>query len=59
MKKLEVGHFEKKKVTPLNKELYLKAVDILEDSQHLSHIGWSGVGKFVDWLEENYNISKK
>lgn len=56
---VKVGNYEKKEVSKLNNELYLKAHEILEKEEHLSHIGWSGVGKFIDWLEANYAITKK
>ena len=56
---VKVGNFEKKEVSKLNNTIYLKAKDILEERQELSHIGWSGVGHFIDWLEENYNLTEK
>lgn len=56
---VKVGDYEKKEVTRLNNMLYLKAKSILEDRRHLSHIGWSGVGCFIDWLEENYDLVEK
>jgi hypothetical protein len=55
----QVGTHEKKEVSDLNNTLYLKAEEILEDNLQLHHIGWSGVGKFIDYLEANYNITKK
>lgn len=43
----------------MNLNLYKKAQEILENEQHLSHIGWSGVGKFVDYLETFYTMERK
>ena len=56
---VEVGNYEKKVVSKLNNRLYSKDGEILEDNQHQSHIGWSGVGLFIDWLENNYDIKEK
>ena len=56
---VKVGINEKKVVTELNNELYLNAAEILENNEHKSHIGWHGVGLFIDWLEANYDIRKK
>ena len=59
--KIEVGTHEKKAVTPLNRALYLQAKDITMDekNQWCSHIGLIGIGIFIDWLEENYELVKK
>ena len=54
----EVGNFEKKAVSYENAGLFNKAKEILENEQQLSHIGWSGVGKFIDYLETFYNLEK-
>ncbi len=56
---VQVGTNEKKEVTELNNSLYLNAERILEENEHQSHIGWSGVGAFIDWLEANYTITPK
>lgn len=56
---IKVGNHEKKEVSELNHTLYKKADEILESEQHRSHIGWSGVGLFIDWLENNYELTKK
>ena len=56
---IKVGKYEEKEVSELNHALFKEAGRILEDEMHLSHIGYSGVGKFIDWLEENYKITKK
>ncbi len=56
---IQVGNMEKKKVTPLNRELYLAAERLLEAECYIHRIGWVGVGAFIDWLEENYDIVKK
>lgn len=55
---ITVGTYERKEVTKLNNKLFIAAKDILDDRQHLSHIGWSGVGYFIDWLEENYDLTE-
>ena len=57
--KMNVGDNEPREVTQVNNELFLAAKEIIEEGQHLSHIGWSGVGDFIDWLELNYDIKKK
>jgi hypothetical protein len=56
---IKVGDHEPREVSQLNHELFTKAEDILGCSQHQSHIGWSGVGNFIDWLEENYTLERK
>lgn len=59
---MQVGKKEKKEVSELNHEIYTKARDILGDDENMpffSHIGWIGVGVFIDWLEANYEIKKK
>jgi len=58
---MEVGKKEcsKREVTELNHELYNNAMRVMEDGCRLSHIGWVGVGDFIDWLELNYYIKKK
>jgi hypothetical protein len=56
--KIEVGNYEKKMVSKLNNELFINAGKILEDSC-TSYIGWCGVSKFIDWLEDNYVTTKK
>jgi len=59
VKKLSVGKHEKKEVTKLNNILFTKAKYIMEENEHLYHIGFHGLGMFIDWLEENYKIVKK
>jgi len=59
LKTIKVGNNEKKEVSELNNQLFKNARDILEDNMHLNHIGWSGVGNFIDWLESNYTITSK
>lgn len=56
---ISVGGHEKREVSPLNHELFNKAKDILENDTHLGHIGWSGLGNFICWLEDSYEITKK
>ncbi|MCK5603875.1 hypothetical protein KAR91_18455 [Candidatus Pacearchaeota archaeon] len=56
---VKVGNREKKEVSELNHTLYKQAEYILENEQHRCHIGWSGVGSFIDWLESNYELTKK
>ena len=56
---IKVGNYEKKEVSELNHTLYKKAEEILEDEQHRSHIGWTDVSLFIDWLEGNYELTKK
>ena len=61
MKKIKVGKYEPKEVTELNHELFLMAQKIMEDAcdkDHLHHYGDHGLGIFIDWLEENYTITK-
>ena len=56
---VKVGNHEKKEVTELNHGLYTEMLDIMECNQHQSHMGLSGLGAAVDWLEENYILIKK
>ena len=57
---IKVGNHEKKEVSELNHVLYKKAVDILgSETCNAYHIGWHGVGVFIDWLESNYELIKK
>ena len=56
---MQVGETEKREVTELNHELYTNAVSVMEAGCNLSHIGWAGVGDFIDWLEANYEITKR
>ena len=58
-KEIKVGYYEKKTASKLNRELYKSAESVLGDNMYTSHIGWSGVGMFIDWLEENYEITRK
>lgn len=53
---MKVGKYEKKDVTVLNNTLFKKAEEMMEENCHL---GWSGLGKFIDWLEANYTLEKK
>jgi len=59
MTTVKVGKHEKKEVTELNNEIYLVAKEMLSEIHHHQHMGWSGVGAFIDWLEENYSIKLK
>ena len=56
-------NYSKKLVSRLNNEIFLAMKDSMSKSSHddvtLWHIGWYDLGKAVDWLEENYTISKK
>lgn len=62
---MKVGNYQKKVVSELNHELYQKAKLLIEgdegDDDYVGgwHMGWQEVGKFIDWLEENYIIQKK
>lgn len=56
---MKVGTYEIKEVSELNNKLYEKAKEIMLVEQHKWHIGWSGVGSFIDWLEENYELKEK
>jgi len=60
---VEVGEYEKKTVTDLNNELFLKAKELMQEGtdkpNRLGHIGWGEVGDFIDWLEDNYKIEKR
>lgn len=56
---VKVGKLNPKVVSHLNHRLYKQAVCILNTNCFISHIGWAGVGAFIDWLEENYHITKK
>lgn len=60
MKEMKViGTYEKKEVSQLNNDLYSEGLNIMYSNQHYRHIGLSGFGKFIDWLEENYDIEPK
>ena len=54
-----------KERSDLNKELFLNAKLVIHKSDKkydkfgFYHMGWYDVGKYIDWLEENYNITKK
>ena len=56
---MKVGDEDKREVSEFNNELFTNARRILEAGCNLSHIGWAGVGDFVDWLEANYEMKKK
>ena len=47
----------------LNKDIFSKGKEIMEDKIQSpfggGYIGWCGLSAFVDYIEENYNISKK
>ena len=47
--------------TKVNEQLFEKAKIIIEDNVYetVGHIGWYGVGKFIDWLESNYELKPK
>lgn len=59
---IDVGNFEKKRVSTLNNELFLAAKKIMEEGTEAPlrcrHIGWASVGDYIDWLEENYEIKR-
>ena len=59
---IDVGNYEKKRVSNLNNELFKAAKELMEANIHTDHgvwhIGWRGVGELIDWLEENYEIKK-
>jgi len=56
-----VGDKDKREVSALNNELFTRAGEILEQGvdDNRWHIGWQGIGNFIDWLEANYTIEKK
>ena len=60
---MNVGTFEKKEVSELNNELFNAAKKVMQEGsdkdQRCWHIGWAGVGDYIDWLEKNYEIKKK
>ena len=53
------GNKTVKEVTELNNELFLVAKEVMEEHTYSNHIGWYSVGEFIDYLEENYTITKK
>lgn len=67
---IEVGKTNKRKVTPLNKELYDLARDTMIEKQgvsgleyarhgHCYHIGFRDVSEFINELEKRYDITPK
>jgi hypothetical protein len=62
---IKVGECEKKAVTRLNNQLYLKAKEIMTANENMGvgHIGLQGISAFVDWLEdwleENYKLEAR
>lgn len=61
---IEVGTEDKRKVSPLNKELYDFASDVLYDSADNKegmawHVGSKDIGNFIDELEKRYDITPK
>ena len=67
---IEVGKKDKRKVSPLNKELYDLAQGVmLEKSEasgleyarhgHCYHIGFRDVSEFINELEKRYDITPK
>jgi hypothetical protein len=56
-----VGTLNPKKVSSLNRVLFTKARSILKKNAYGGGhmIGWCGLSKFIDHLEENYDIKKK
>lgn len=61
---IEVGKTDKRKVTPLNKELYDFASGVLYNSANnkeggACHIGCKDIGNFIDELEKRYDITPK
>ncbi|AUR83996.1 hypothetical protein NVP1046O_71 [Vibrio phage 1.046.O._10N.286.52.E3] len=61
---IEVGKKDKRKVSPLNKELYDFASDTLYDSANNKdgsawHVGSKDIGNLIDELEKRYDITPK
>ena len=56
---VKVGTKRPKTVSKANNKLFLKGRKILETNLETSSIGWGGFGKFIDYLEKNYDITKK
>ncbi len=61
---IEVGETDKRKVSPLNKELYDFASDALYESADTKegmawHVGSKDIGNFIDELEKRYDITPK
>lgn len=62
---MEVGkRYTKKEVSELNHELFSKGREIIKrsadnDPTSCWHIGWHDFGKFIDYLEQNYEIKRK
>ncbi|AUR98409.1 hypothetical protein NVP1250O_71 [Vibrio phage 1.250.O._10N.261.55.E11] len=67
---IEVGNTDKRKVTPLNKELYDLARDtmtsdnpygagLISKNGHCWHIGFRDVSEFINELEKRYDITPK
>jgi hypothetical protein len=58
---IKVGSYEPKEVSKLNHHLFKEAKSQLADEANLQmyHIGWYGIGIFIDWLESNYNITPR
>ncbi len=61
---VEVGKKDKRKVSPLNKELYDFASDALYESANNKegmawHVGSKDIGNFIDELEKRYDIAPK
>lgn len=54
-----VGLNEPKRVSLLNKTLFDRAKNILEENTQNNTFGLSGLGMFIDYLEEHYDISKR
>ena len=54
---------DKRNVTKLNNELFTKGREMMEASagegNSLWHIGWYDFGRFIDYLEWNYDIKRK
>lgn len=57
------GSAELEEYSELNRELFTKAKEIMDDNDNNSsthwHIGWCDVSDFINWLEENYHITEK
>lgn len=61
---IEVGKKDKRKVSPMNKELYDFASYTLYESADNNevggwHVGSKDIGNFIDELEKRYNITPK
>ena len=56
---IKVGFFRPKEVSKFNNYLFDNAIRIICDNIEESNIGKVGVSAFIDWLEENYEITPR